>query len=95
MCNSRHTVTCELGKIEQAIHYGVHRLSLKGRGRVIGAPGWTPPAPAPKTKGSCDGTPQTNPGTSEVSMERGDRGGVPGGRGGGRGLEGEGGTYLR
>ena len=66
----------------------------------MGAPLLDPPLP--NKKGSRDGI-QTNPGTSQVSMEgggRGDAGAVLGGRlgepGGGRcrGLEGDGYTYL-
>ena len=73
-------------------------FASRGRGGSLEPPGWTPPL----KKGSRDETPQTNPETSQVSIAergRGGEGAVPGGRmgggGGGRGLEGDGGTYLR
>ena len=62
-----------------------------GVGGSLEPPGWTPP----NKKGSCDGTPQTNPGTAQISMEGGGREAVPWGGGAGRGLEQEGGTYFR
>ena len=66
-----------------------------GGGVSLERPSWTHPSPQ---KGSHQGTPQTNSGTSRVSMEGGGGGGgLSGTETGGMGLEveGEGGTYLR